>query len=91
MDVPLVQGPPFNKIMIVQLMLNKWVFNAVMVGTPVPLHDAAQRGVHIKVPPESTEFDFLDAFTILTYSLTFFSSFIFCRNAAISLINGTRR
>ena len=50
MDVPLVQGPPLNKIMIVQLMLNKWVFNAVMVGTPEPLHGAAQGGVHIKVP-----------------------------------------
>ena len=35
--------------MIVQLMLNKWVLNAVMVGTPVALHGAAQLGVHIKV------------------------------------------
>ena len=66
MDVLLVHGAAFNKIMIVQLMLNKWVFNGVMVGTPVRLHDAAQRGVHIKVAPESTESDFLDAFTILT-------------------------
>ena len=39
----------FNKIMIVQLMLNKWVLNAVVVGTPVALHGAAQLGVHIKV------------------------------------------
>ena len=69
MDVLLVHGAAFNKIMIVQLMLNKWVFNAVMVGTPEPLHGAAQGGVHIKVP--STEFDFVDAFAYsLTYSQT---------------------
>ena len=71
MDVLLVHGAAFNKIMIVQLMLNKWVFNAVMVGTPEPLHGAAQGGVHIKVPSTLNWIWFCWCVCLLTNSLTF--------------------
>ena len=56
--------------MIVQLMLNKWVFNGVMVATPEPLHGAAQGGVHIKAYQSALLLQLNSILLICVYILT---------------------